>query len=186
MNGPAPQMSRRVVVAGGAATLLAACTQETVAVLPAVTIPPVEGLRTSSGWPVPGITPDTFRGGVTVLNVWASWCGYCRGEHQLLKSLAADGRFRLIGLVYKDNPTAARAYLREAGNPYHALGLDPRNMLTKALNQRGVPNTFVIDTSGNVVARVPGALSDESIKRIILSAVVSARSGRSSGPARPA
>jgi len=169
-------LTRRGALAGGAAALLGACTSATAAPLPRVTVPPVPGLRTSSGWPVPGIEPDTFLRGVTVLNVWASWCPYCRSEHDLLRQMSRDGRFTLVGLVHRDTPEAARAYLAKAGNPYHILGVDVASALTKPLRQRGVPHTYVIDQKARVIARVPGALTADSLAGVILPAVVRARS----------
>lgn len=168
------RLTRRATLAGAAA-LLAACSQATSsAPLPRVTIPPLKGLMRASGWPVPGIDPDTFLGGVTVLNVWASWCPYCRGEHGILKKLANDARFKLVGLVHRDSPEAALDYLRRAGNPFHAIAVDERGALTRPLGQRGVPNSYVIDRAGRVAARVPGALSDHSLERIVFPAVVAA------------
>src|SRR5262245_40843944 len=56
---------------------------------PVTVLPPIAGL-TRDGKPVPGIDADTFKGEVSVLNVWASWCVPCHEEAPLLLKLAAD------------------------------------------------------------------------------------------------
>src|SRR5262245_39533323 len=60
---------------------------------PMTVLPGVPGLE-RSGNPVPGLDADSFKGEVTVLNVWASWCVPCRTEAPLLLALAADRRIR--------------------------------------------------------------------------------------------
>src|SRR5262245_4307123 len=56
---------------------------------PATALPPIEGL-TQAGSPLPGLDPTTFKGAVTLLNVWASWCVPCHDEAPLLTQLAQD------------------------------------------------------------------------------------------------
>ena len=49
---------------------------------PQTNLPPVAGLE-RSGAPVPGIDSASFKGAVTVVNVWASWCVPCHDEAPL-------------------------------------------------------------------------------------------------------
>ena len=67
---------------------------------------------------MPGIDSADFKGEVTVLNVWASWCVPCRDEAPLLMNLAADRRIRVAGINYKDQPDNARRFLGRYGNPF--------------------------------------------------------------------
>src|SRR5829696_8703785 len=56
-----------------------------------------------NGRQVPGLTSDDLKAGkVTVVNVWASWCGPCRQEHPSLIELAKNPSFRIAGINYKD------------------------------------------------------------------------------------
>src|SRR5271155_3567704 len=83
---------------------------------PQTTLPPVAGLE-RDGAPVPGIDPASFRGAVTVVNVWASWCVPCHDEAALLMKLAQDGRLRVVGINYKDDADNARRFLGRYGDP---------------------------------------------------------------------
>lgn len=174
-NTPTSTFTRRAVLVGTAG-LLAGCNEATDA-LPQIALPPISGLTNTSGWKVPAVDTRQFAGRVTMLNVWASWCGYCRGEHDLLKNLAAMGRAPLTGLVYQDTEERAREYLLSAGNPFSAVSVDVKGQLAKALGQRGVPATYVIGRDLKVIAKVRGALSPDSINRVILPAVAKGVAG---------
>ena len=61
-----------------------------------------------------------MRGKVWLLNVWASWCGPCRNEHQVLVDLARQNVAPIVGLNYTDNFDDSGKWLAEHGNPYLA------------------------------------------------------------------
>ncbi|MHB2168031.1 TlpA family protein disulfide reductase [Alsobacter sp. R-9] len=134
-------------------------------------LPAVEGLRGPDGGPLPGITRRTLTGVVTVMNVWASWCPYCRGEHGTLMAYSRDSRVNFVGVVYRDTPEAVRAYLLGAGVPYRALGHDPQGIMSRALGIRGVPTTVVLDRRGAAVRKLAGGLDAERIRRELLPAI---------------
>jgi cytochrome c biogenesis protein CcmG/thiol:disulfide interchange protein DsbE len=162
-----PDPLRRVLVAGAPAALLAACVPATAAPLPAITLPGLADLRDRDGRPVPGIEPDTFRRGFALLNVWASWCPYCRSEHGLLTDLSRDPRLRLVGVVWQDKPESATAYLNGHGNPFHAVGVDEAGVLARALRQRGVPGSYLVDRDGRVVLRHAGAMTADWARDVL-------------------
>ena len=92
--------------------------------VPEFTLPPVEGLKNGADQ-VPGFTNrDLAQGEVSLVNVWASWCGPCHIEHPFLTQLAERGDIAMYGLNYKDNASAARRFLGRYGNPYKAVGQD--------------------------------------------------------------
>src|SRR6516162_9467313 len=94
--------------------------------------------------PLAGLEREDFRGQVTVLNVWASWCVPCRDEAPLLITLAADPRVRVVGINYKDQPDNARRFLGRYGNPFAANGTDDNGRAAIEWGVYGVPETFVI------------------------------------------
>ena len=77
---------------------------------PQTALPPLEGL-TRDGAAVPGLDASLFKGKVSLVNVWASWCVPCHDEAPLLTELGKDKRLQLVGINYKDDPDAAKAIL---------------------------------------------------------------------------
>ena len=114
-----------------------------------------------------------LRGSVVVVNVWASWCGPCREEMPLLADAARrwspDG-LRVVGIDVDDDPDAARAFLAGLGGvPFPSVVDDGR--LAVEWGTTGVPETFVVDADGTVVARHIGPvtaewLAEEAVARL--------------------
>lgn len=121
-------------------------------------------------------TSQDFRAGhVTVLNVWASWCVPCRAEAPALADLSQTHGIALYGMVYKDRPEAARAFLREVGNPFSRIDIDGSGRAGIEWGIYGVPETFVIDARGIVRLRFAGPITDETLEKVILPAIGRAR-----------
>jgi cytochrome c biogenesis protein CcmG/thiol:disulfide interchange protein DsbE len=126
--------------------------------VPATDLPPVAGLM-RDGTPVPGIASADFKGAVTLVNVWASWCVPCHDEAPLLMTLAADKRLRLVGINYKDQPENARRFIGRYGNPFAAVGADANGRASIDWGVYGVPETFVIGRDGKIAFKLVGPIS---------------------------
>ncbi|MCB1405085.1 MAG: DsbE family thiol:disulfide interchange protein [Rhodobacteraceae bacterium] len=123
---------------------------------------PVVALEEMPGRPL--FTDGMLRtGDVTLVNFFASWCPPCRAEHPLLEDLAQDG-VTILGVNYRDQPHLAEAFLDDLGDPYTAIGADPRARMGLDWGVVGLPETFVVDGAGNVVMRHAGPLTDEVIE----------------------
>ena len=122
--------------------------------LPEFSLPPIEG------GPGKGLTSALFRGRVSVLNVFASWCIPCRAEHKIITRLAGMNIAPIYGLNYKDPPAAALAWLDELGNPYAAIGADTDGRVGIDLGVYGIPETFIIDGDGRIRFKHVGAVTD--------------------------
>jgi cytochrome c biogenesis protein CcmG/thiol:disulfide interchange protein DsbE len=132
---------------------------------PALTLPPLEAL-VHNGVRVAGIEPSTFRGGVSVVNVWASWCVPCRDEHPFLMKLAADESVRMVGINYKDSADNARGFLERYGNPFDAVGVDANGRAAIEWGVYGVPETFVVRPDGTIAYKHIGPIDAAGLKRI--------------------
>lgn len=147
--------------------------------VPAFSLPPVAGL-VRDGAPVPGLSSADLKGRVTVVNVWASWCGPCRIEHPLLMELARDPAVRLVGINYKDDPENARRFLGGLGNPYAAVGSDREGRAAIDWGVYGVPETFVVGPDGKIALKHVGPLSEDAVEKTLKPAIATA-AGKPSG-----
>ena len=139
---------------------------------PKFALPPLEGRGTQ------GLSNDDLaRGGVTVVNAWASWCTPCRAENGVLLSLKQRG-ITVDGLVYKDKPAPAREFLGELGDPFDRLGFDADGRVGIDWGLTGVPETYVVNGKGIIVAKHVGPLDDGIVQSEILPAIEAARSTR--------
>ncbi|MFN3953180.1 MAG: DsbE family thiol:disulfide interchange protein [Pararhodobacter sp.] len=114
-------------------------------------------------------------GEVTLVNFWASWCPPCRAEHPVLEALAAEG-ITVLGVNYRDQPDRADAFLEELGDPYAAVGADPRARMGLDWGVVGLPETFVVDGSGQIIMRYAGPITDEIVASRIRPAIERAAS----------
>lgn len=105
------------------------------------------------------IDQNRFKGTITVLNVWASWCMTCQVEHPFLQKLSDQG-VNLIGLNYKDERANALAWLKSLGNPYREVIADPNGKLGLDLGVYGAPETYLIDTKGVIRFKHVGELTE--------------------------
>ncbi|WP_226579469.1 DsbE family thiol:disulfide interchange protein [Acuticoccus sediminis] len=110
-----------------------------------------------------GVDPATFKGKVTLVNIFASWCGPCRIEHPLLVELARTPGLTVVGIDYKDKPEDAKRFLAELGNPYDAVGVDPDGRGAIEWGLTGVPESFLIGPEGRVRAKHVGPLTEEAL-----------------------
>jgi cytochrome c biogenesis protein CcmG, thiol:disulfide interchange protein DsbE len=143
---------------------------------PRTELPPLAGLE-RDGKAVPGLDSADFRGQVTVLNVWASWCVPCREEAGLLMTLAADSRLRVLGMNYKDQPDNARRFLGRYGNPFAANGVDGNGRAAIEWGVYGVPETFVVDRDGRITYKLIGPLTPDNLESAVKPAIEKALAG---------
>jgi cytochrome c biogenesis protein CcmG, thiol:disulfide interchange protein DsbE len=133
---------------------------------PATDLPPVVGLE-RDGKPIPGLAAGDFKGAVTVLNVWASWCVPCHDEAPLLMQLARDQRIRLVGINYKDQADNARRFLGRYGNPFVASGADVSGRAAIEWGVYGVPETFIIGRDGKIAYKMVGPVTPDNIEQVM-------------------
>jgi len=111
-----------------------------------------------------------FDGGkVAVVNVWASWCSPCRAEEPALSALAKKyTEVEFIGILTRDNPVNAEAFVRKREIPYPTL-IDDSILVgfRKSLPANAIPSTVVIDKTGKVAARISGAITVSSLTDLI-------------------
>ena len=104
----------------------------------------------------------------TLVNIWSSWCVPCRKEHPVLMNLSKKSNLNIIGLNYKDKKNNAIKFLKELGNPFSKILIDPDGIISISLGAYGVPETFIINKQNKIIQKFRGALNTESIEKINL------------------
>jgi thiol-disulfide isomerase/thioredoxin len=122
-----------------------------------------------SGMTLTGVNYTRATGKVAVVNVWASWCSPCRAEAPTLVALSEkypDVQF--IGILTRDNLVNAEAFVRKRKISYPTLIDDALLIGFKgSLPANAIPSTIVIDSQGNVAARVSGVVTIGSLSNLI-------------------
>jgi cytochrome c biogenesis protein CcmG/thiol:disulfide interchange protein DsbE len=133
---------------------------------PVTVLPGIAGLD-RDGKAVPGIDAESFKGQVSVLNVWASWRIPCRTEAPLLMRLATDKRVRIVGINQRDANADARRFLARYGNPFSAIGVDANNRASIEWGVYGVPETFLVGRDGRVIYKLIGEVTPENLETVL-------------------
>ena len=95
------------------------------------------------------VSDADFKGKISLVNVWASWCVSCRAEHEELMKLSREEQdIQIMGLNWKDDPNDATRMLRTFGDPYVVSAFDPDNKVGIDWGVYGAPETFLVDFEG--------------------------------------
>ncbi len=106
------------------------------------------------------VTQESLRGGITLVNVWGTWCVSCRQEHPELIRLASTEGVKLVGFNWRDERPEAIRYLRTRGNPYavNAMVGDTDPLIVN-WGVVGAPETFFIDREGTIRYKHTGPIT---------------------------
>jgi cytochrome c biogenesis protein CcmG/thiol:disulfide interchange protein DsbE len=114
-----------------------------------------------------------FRGKVVVLNLFASWCGPCKAEAAILERTEQqiDGRnATILGVTYLDTTGDSEQFVRQEHITYPVVR-DVSGNFARAWGANGIPETFVIDRKGRVVAlrryQLNGTWLQQTVQRVL-------------------
>jgi cytochrome c biogenesis protein CcmG/thiol:disulfide interchange protein DsbE len=130
---------------------------------PEFSLPPLPGRETGLS------RADLTQGDISVLNVFASWCIPCRAEHPLIKRLSREADVPVYGLNYKEkNPEDGGKWLDELGDPYTAVGMDLSGRTGIDFGVYGVPETFIIDGTGQIRYKHVGPVTVDVLEDVLM------------------
>ena len=143
---------------------------------PMLDMSPLEG-ATRDGQPMPALTDAAIKGKLTLVNVWASWCVPCRQEHPFILELSKDERLTVVGINYKDQNENALRFLGELGNPFSAIGVDPRGKAAIDWGVYGIPESYLVGADGTILYKRVGPFDEKSVKEGLMPAIEKAAAG---------
>jgi DsbE subfamily thiol:disulfide oxidoreductase len=120
------------------------------------------------------ISPEETRGKVLFVNFWASWCPPCKEEmpsiESLFREMIGNRNFQMITILYKDAYQDGAGYVKQNGYTFPVY-TDDRGMAARAFGVTGVPETYILDKSGQIRKRVigPAAWDSPEAKELIYS-----------------
>lgn len=104
---------------------------------------------------------QNYKGKVSVINFWASWCPPCVEEIPSLNRLRKkmQGKpFQLISVNYAESPAVIQAFLKRVDVEFPVL-LDTTGEVSAQWNVIAYPSTFVIGSDGKIHYGVNAAIA---------------------------
>lgn len=108
------------------------------------------------------IQASELKGHFVLVEVWASWCPFCKKQNinmQTLFNQTRDSNLKIIALSVDKNPEDAKAYQRTTNFsfPMAMMTLEISNQIGK---RRGIPETYLLDPDGKVIQKDFGLMVD--------------------------
>ncbi len=111
-----------------------------------------------------GVKLSGYQGKVVYLDFWASWCVPCRETfpfmNQLQEKYGKDG-LEIIAVNIDTKRPDADKFLAQYPPGFTVL-FDPKRAVAKTYELKGLPTTFLIDRSGNVISTHLGFQKDRA------------------------
>ena len=113
-----------------------------------ITLPDVKGKN---------ISLSSLKGKVVLIDFWASWCGPCRKKVPEIKKTYAKYQpkgFEIYGISLDDDAASWKQAIKEDHvNWLHVI--DAKGDVAGLWNVNYIPNTFLIDKTGKIIAINP-------------------------------
>ncbi|MBI2121944.1 MAG: TlpA family protein disulfide reductase [Candidatus Sungbacteria bacterium] len=103
-----------------------------------------------------------------IINVWASWCSYCKKELSDFAVIQQEfgEKITVIAIDRRETPEAVKKYSDDLGvTGKIILLLDPDDSLYKAISGFSMPETLFVDREGSIRYHKRGPMELEEIRR---------------------
>ena len=119
------------------------------------------------------LTLNDFKGRLTLVNFWATWCAPCRKEMPSLEVLSNQIGGDTFQVVTIATMRSSEEAVEKFFNDNNIIGLpkfrDPKGYLARASGVAALPLTILLDRNGNEISRLIGDADwaqDETIEFI--------------------
>ena len=113
------------------------------------------------------VKSSDFAGKVVILDFWATWCPPCRAEIPGfidLQKKYGDKGVAVIGVsLDQEGPSVVEPFMKKLGMNYPVVMGDDQ-IVQDFSGIEGIPTTFIIDRSGNVVGKHVGYGDEEAFE----------------------
>ena len=110
---------------------------------------------------------EDYRGKVTLVNFWASWCEPCREEFPHMAALYRETSrrdFDIAAISDDVSDSQMRAFVREFKPPFRVLV--GRGRMKGAYHFRGLPYSVLLDRQGRVIERIFGFGGEQEFRHL--------------------
>lgn len=115
-------------------------------------------------------TLTQYKGKLTLVNLWATWCAPCLREIPELQKLQQQYQgknFNIVPISIDEETQDVRPFLNKHGFTGYSTWLDPQKNVEQILPTTVIPASYFIDNKGNLVGFVRGYL-DWNDKNVVL------------------
>lgn len=116
------------------------------------------------------LSSESFRGKVVLINLWATWCPYCRKEMPAIQAFwlahRAEG-FEVLAVSVDDPPEKVVEYMKAAGYGFTAASMD-QTVLSTFGGVSTVPTSFIVDRQGVIRHKIAGQLYGGRLDDLVL------------------
>jgi len=119
----------------------------------------IEGVR---------FTNDTVKGKVVLVQIWATWCQYCRRDQPAVDAVAREFGDNLLVLAVNAGESKLKVKQYLARSPrYVPIVLMDKTNLAALFPARAYPYYVVVNADGNIAGDLRGSGGEEALRRLL-------------------